>query len=419
MGALGGVSIPELYLQNVTKIFGSNAYEALKLLDQGLTKEEVEARTRTTVGVYRASFQVERGQTFVIMGLSGSGKSTLLRCINRIHEPTAGKIHIGDTEITALRRNDLQSVRRKKVAMVFQRFALFPHRSVAENVAYGLEVQGVPKQERLEKAHEVLSLVGLEGWADRRPDELSGGMQQRVGIARALAVDPDILLMDEAFSALDPLIRKEMQDELISLQERMQKTIVFVTHDLDEALKLGDQIAVMRAGRIEQIGTPEQIISQPATDYVASFTAGVDRSRVLTAGSVMKPAEPVLRQNHGPKTALDRMRRYGISGMFMVGPNGRLLGYLSADAAKEGASRGEELAEPLLDTNVATVHIDASLKDAIAAGNGKAWPLAVVDDEYRLRGVLVKGAILGALADDDISHTQRDSAEGGDDYAAV
>lgn len=397
------IAIPELHLQGVSKVFGPKPSEALRLMNEGFNKEEAEARTRATIGVYQASFTVERGETFVIMGLSGSGKSTLLRCINRIHEPTAGTIHIGDTEVTALSWKELQKLRRTKIAMVFQRFALFPHRSVIENVAYGLEVQGVPRPERLRKAYEVLEMVGLHAWADRRPDELSGGMQQRVGIARALAVDPDILLMDEAFSALDPLIRREMQDELIALQERMQKTIIFVTHDLDEALKLGDKIAVMRAGRIEQIGTPEEIISNPATEYVASFTAGIDRSKVLTVGAIMKPADPVLRPNHGPKTALERMRRYGISGIFMTEPDGTLLGYLSAEAAQEGARQGEQLALPLITKEVTAVHVDASLNEAISIGNGESWPLAVVDDEYRLRGVLVKGAILAALTSDEAS----------------
>ncbi len=245
--------------------------------------------------------------------------------------------------------------------MVFQRFALFPHRTVIGNVEYGLEIRGVPARERRERALQVLELVGLAGWENRRPDELSGGMQQRVGLARALAVDPDILLMDEAFSALDPLIKREMQDELLTLQSRMQKTIVFITHDLDEALKLGDRIAVLRDGRIEQIGTPEEIISRPASDYVAAFTAGVDRSKVLTASSVMMPPDPVIRPKDGPHAALQRMRRHGISSIFMVDNDGKLLGLVSASDARAAADRGESSLINVLNKDVSTVHEDDAL----------------------------------------------------------
>lgn len=395
---VGVAFISELQVQNISKVFGPRATDALKFMNEGLTKEEAEERTRATIGVHNASFTVKRGETFVIMGLSGSGKSTLLRCLNRIHEPNAGTVHIQGTDVTALPWKDLQHFRREKISMVFQRFALFPHRTVLSNVAYGLEVRGIGQKEREEKARDILSMVGLEGWEDRRPDELSGGMQQRVGIARALAVDPDILLMDEAFSALDPLIRREMQNELIALQDRMQKTIIFVTHDLDEALKLGDRIAVMRAGQIEQIGTPEEIISQPATEYVAAFTAGIDRSKVLTAGAVMKSADPVLRPKDGPKTALKLMRRAGISSIFMVERSGKLLGLLTADAAREASKQNQTDLTTIIDRSVTTVHEDESLSNVVTHSAADTWPLAVVDDENKLKGVLVKGAILAELA---------------------
>lgn len=363
-----------------------------------MTKKEVEKRTGATVGVYDASFEVQRGEFFVIMGLSGSGKSTLLRCINRIHDPTAGSVTISGTDITKLDRKGLERIRRDKFGMVFQRFALFPHRTVAGNVEYGLEIRGVGPKERMARVREVLKLVGLSGWEDRRPDELSGGMQQRVGLARALAVDPDILLMDEAFSALDPLIKREMQDELLALQARLQMTIVFITHDLDEALKLGDRIAILKDGRIEQIGTPEEIISDPASEYVAAFTAGVDRSKILTASSVMMPPDPVIRPKDGPHTALQHMRRHGISSIFMVDTEGKLLGLVLAADARAAADRGESSLMDSMRRDVAAVHVDDALKDVISVGNDISWPLAVVDDQGRLCGVLVKGAILAALS---------------------
>ena len=392
-------------------MFGPKAKEALALLKSGLPKEEVEARTGATVGVHDASFQVRRGEIFVVMGLSGSGKSTLLRCINRLHDPTAGTVIVGGVDVTRLDRKGLQELRRKKFGMVFQRFALFPHRSVRANVEYGLEVKGVPPKERAARAEEMLELVGLAGWGDRRPDELSGGMQQRVGLARALAADPDILLMDEAFSALDPLIKREMQDELLSLQSQMMKTIIFITHDLDEALKLGDRIAVMRAGRIVQVGTPEEIISRPANEYVAAFTSGVDRSKVLTAGSVMKAADPVIRPKDGPNSALQRMRRHGISSIFMVENDGRLIGLVHAADARKAADRGATSLVEWVKRDLPAVGEHDSLRDAIRVGAQENWPLPVVDERGRLRGVLVKGAILSALAEEAAAPQENEAPE--------
>ncbi|WP_406166824.1 glycine betaine/L-proline ABC transporter ATP-binding protein [Streptomyces sp. NBC_00996] len=258
----------------------------MERLRQGADREELRA-DGTTAAVIDASFTVEPGQIFVVMGLSGSGKSTLLRMLNGLLEPTAGQVRFDGQDLTALSARELREVRSKKISMVFQHFALFPHRSVLENAAYGLEVQGVPSAERRERATKALELAGLAGWEKSWPDELSGGMQQRVGLARALATYADLLLMDESFSALDPLIRRDMQDQLIELQKKLKKTIVFITHDLNEAMRLGDRIAVMRDGRIVQIGSAEDILVRPANDYVASFTRDVDRSRGLTAGAVM------------------------------------------------------------------------------------------------------------------------------------
>ncbi|WP_367132088.1 MULTISPECIES: quaternary amine ABC transporter ATP-binding protein [Streptomyces] len=275
-----------LQAEHLYKVFGRRPEAAVKRLESGADRDELRA-DGTTAAVIDASFEVEAGQIFVVMGLSGSGKSTLLRMLNGLLEPTAGRVLFDGQDLTALAPRDLRTVRSRKISMVFQHFALFPHRSVLENAAYGLEVQGVPRAERDERAAEALELAGLKGWETSWPDELSGGMQQRVGLARALATDADLLLMDESFSALDPLIRRDMQDQLLDLQTRLKKTIVFITHDLNEAMRLGDRIAVMRDGRIVQNGTAEDILVRPANDYVASFIQDVDRSRVLTAGSIM------------------------------------------------------------------------------------------------------------------------------------
>ncbi|MFI9153335.1 glycine betaine/L-proline ABC transporter ATP-binding protein [Streptomyces sp. NPDC053367] len=275
-----------LEADHLYKVFGRRPDEAVERLRQGADREELRA-DGTTAAVIDASFTVDEGRIFVVMGLSGSGKSTLLRMLNGLLEPTAGHVRVDGQDLTALGARELREVRSKKISMVFQHFALFPHRSVLDNAAYGLAVQGVPRAERERRAAEALGLCGLAGWEKSWPDELSGGMQQRVGLARALATDADLLLMDESFSALDPLIRRDMQDQLLTLQRTLRKTIVFITHDLNEAMRLGDRIAVMRDGRIVQNGTAEDILLRPANDYVASFIQDVDRSRVLTAGALM------------------------------------------------------------------------------------------------------------------------------------
>ncbi|MEU6283540.1 betaine/proline/choline family ABC transporter ATP-binding protein [Streptomyces sp. NPDC047028] len=275
-----------LAAEHLYKVFGRRPDEAVDRLRKGADREELRA-DGTTAAVIDASFDVAAGEIFVVMGLSGSGKSTLLRMLNGLLEPTDGQVRYDGEDLTALNDRDLRALRSKKISMVFQHFALFPHRSVRDNAAYGLEVQGVPRAERVRRADEALALCGLAGWEKSWPDELSGGMQQRVGLARALATDADVLLMDESFSALDPLIRRDMQDQLLELQKTLKKTIVFITHDLNEAMRLGDRIAVMRDGRIVQTGTAEDILLRPEGDYVASFIQDVDRSRVLTAGAVM------------------------------------------------------------------------------------------------------------------------------------
>ena len=280
-----------LSVDHVWKVFGAEPDKAIRLAESGSTRSEILGSTGCTVGVRDVSFDVKRGETFVVMGLSGSGKSTLIRCAARLNDPTKGKVLLDGEDLTTMNEDQLRQVRRHKMSMVFQHFGLFPHRRVIENVAYGLEVQGVEKTERHERAMTVIEIVGLKGWEHHFPQQLSGGMQQRVGLARALAVDPELLFFDEPFSALDPLIRRDMQDELIRLQETLQRTIVFITHDFAEAIKLGDRIAIMKDGSFDQVGTAAELITHPATDYVREFTKEIPKAKVLTAATVMKAGE--------------------------------------------------------------------------------------------------------------------------------
>lgn len=388
--------MPKIQVEKLTKIFGRQPQRALQALQQGKGKQEIHKETGLTVGVNQASFEVQAGEIFVIMGLSGSGKSTLVRLLNRLIEPTDGHILIDGQDIVKMNTEELQEVRRKKLGMVFQKFALFPHRTVLENAAYGLEVQKVPKAEREKKAKESLALVGLAGWENSFPDQLSGGMQQRVGLARALANDPDVLLMDEAFSALDPLIRKDMQDELLELQSTMQKTIIFITHDLDEALKIGDRIALMKDGAVVQIGSPEEILTNPANEYVERFVEDVDRSKILSAENVMKRAETIT-LDKGPRVALQLMRERGVSTLYVVDKRKMLLGVLTADAVNE-AKNGNLTLEEVLRKDVPTVGPQTLLNelfDLVAFSN---VPVAVTEEQGRLLGVIVKGSVLGGLA---------------------
>ncbi|MFD4138439.1 glycine betaine/L-proline ABC transporter ATP-binding protein [Streptomyces sp. NPDC058572] len=355
------VYVSRLQAEHLYKVFGRRPDEAVTRLEGGAGRDELRA-DGTTAAVIDASFTVEPGQIFVVMGLSGSGKSTLLRMLNGLLEPTAGRVLYDGRDLTALGARDLREVRSKRISMVFQHFALFPHRSVLENAGYGLEVQGVPREERARRAAEALELVGLAGWENSWPDELSGGMQQRVGLARALATDADLLLMDESFSALDPLIRRDMQDQLLHLQKRLKKTIVFITHDLNEAMRLGDSIAVMRDGRIVQLGTAEDILVTPADDYVASFTQDVDRSRVLTAGAIMADPETV----YGTRT----------------------------DSGKVLRSAADVLAAAPATVTERTPVIELFTP---CADSGHA--VAVVDDEGELTGVVPRGRLLAVLGE--------------------
>ncbi|RBP46824.1 glycine betaine/L-proline ABC transporter ATP-binding protein ProV [Garciella nitratireducens] len=393
-------------VKNLSKIFGKNPQLALKLLEQGKNKDQILKETGMTVGVDRASFEVNSGEIFVIMGLSGSGKSTLIRLINRIIEPTAGSVLIDGEDLSKMNKEQLRETRRKKISMVFQHFGLFPHRTILENTGYGLEIQGIEKEEIRKKSMEALKLVGLAGYEDQYPDQLSGGMQQRVGLARALANDPDILLMDEAFSALDPLIRKEMQDELLDLQSSMQKTIIFITHDLDEALKLGDRIAIMKDGVIVQIGTSEEIMTNPANDYVKKFVEDVDRSKVFSAQHVMKRPETIDIEKHGPRVALQRMRQAGISSVYVVNKKHELLGVVTADAASEAVKKGNKNLKDIIDTNVPIVDPELSLSDLFEIVYDAPVPVAVVEEKI-LKGIIVRGAVLAALAGNEVNNDDK------------
>ncbi|WP_031385552.1 quaternary amine ABC transporter ATP-binding protein [Desulfonatronum thiodismutans] len=391
---------PKIRVEHLTKIFGSNSKEALKLLQSGVGKDKILEKTGCGVGVADASFTVAAGEIVVVMGLSGSGKSTLVRCINRLIEPTAGKILIDDQDITTLSMNELRQVRLTKLGMVFQNFALFPHRTVCQNAEYGLEIQGMDPAKRRDKAMIALEQVGLKGWEDYYPVNLSGGMQQRVGLARALALDPDILLMDEAFSALDPLIRGDMQDELINLQSKMQKTILFISHDLDEALKLGDRIVLMKDGAIVQIGTAEQILTNPANEYVSRFVENVDITKVLTAESVViKPKAVVFLAAHGPKSALRFMQKQGLSQIFVHDEKHKVIGYVTADEASEASKRGETELHHIMQTDFVSVPPDTPAADLIPIMANLPHPLPVVSADGRLMGVIIRGSLLAALAE--------------------
>jgi len=388
---------PAIRVRGLYKIFGRNPGAILKRVQAGESKDEILKSTGHTLALADVNFEVLPGEIFIVMGLSGSGKSTLVRCLNRLITPTAGEIWIGNSNVAALKPRELRHLRMKKMAMVFQGFGLFPHRTVLDNAAFGLEVAGVKREERYRRALEVLEVVGLKGWADAYPDQLSGGMQQRVGLARALAPDPDILLMDEPFSALDPLIRREMQDELLDLQDRLNKTIVFITHDLDEALKLGNRIAIMKDGRIVQIGKPEQILMEPADDYVASFIGDVDRSKVLHAGDVMMRPDALVRIDHTPRIALRKMEQEGLSSVFVVGPGRKLAGIVTLDDAIAAANREEENLEHLLLDDFPTTGPDTPLQDLIPVAARTRFPIAVIDQDRRLLGIIVRVTILRAL----------------------
>ncbi|MEU1513216.1 glycine betaine/L-proline ABC transporter ATP-binding protein [Streptomyces sp. NPDC005811] len=379
------------------KVFGKRADRGVARLREGATREELRA-DGITAAVIDASFEVREGEIFVVMGLSGSGKSTLIRMVNGLLEPTAGELLVYGEDVVTMNQQQLRRMRREKVSMVFQHFALFPHRTVGENAAYGLAVQGTAKDEQERRAKEALRLVGLKGWEDSLPGQLSGGMRQRVGLARALAAGTDILLMDEAFSALDPLIKREMQDQLIELQHKLGKTILFITHDLNEAMRLGDRIAMMRDGRIVQVGTAEQILNNPANEFVAQFVLDVDRTRVLTAGAVMTPPVALVGSEQGPRSVQKLMSDHQTARLFVVDREKRLCGAVDEEAIVRAVRDGDETLDGALDDQVVSVPENARLSDLLALSADTPKALAVVDDERRVVGVLARVTLLNALS---------------------
>ncbi len=384
-------------LDGLWKIFGHNVEQVLNSDLCTSTREVILEETGCVVAVRDVSFKVNRGELFVIMGLSGSGKSTLIRCIIRLVEPTAGKIIINGADICSYDGKQLVAFRRNSVGMVFQHFGLFPHRSVIDNVSYGLKMKGISRAERYNKAREVIEMVGLKGWEDNYPDTLSGGMQQRVGIARALANDPDILLMDEPFSGLDPLIRRQMQDELIELQAELQKTILFVTHDLDEALKLGSRIAIMKDGEIIQIGIPEEVVTTPIDDYVREFVQDASPAKVLTAGSIMTEPGNLVYDWQGPKTAIHGLTTAKIDYAFVVSRGRKYLGLITTKNLRDLINKQNKTIKDVLETDVQPCTPDTLLEDLFGLAVSTKYPIPVVDDKGKLVGEIDNDVILGSM----------------------
>ena len=389
-------------VNSLWKVFGNNPERVMTPGYADRTKAEIQEELGCVVALHGVNFDVLRGETFVVMGLSGSGKSTLIRCLIRLIEPTAGEIRIDDQNLLQYSERELTEFRRHKSAMVFQHFGLLPHRTILDNAAWGLEVQGINKKERHDRARESLELVGLKGWEDAYTTELSGGMQQRAGLARALTVNPEILLMDEPFSALDPLIRREMQDELVNLQQQIQKTIIFITHDLDEALKLGSRIAIMRDGKIIQLGVPEDIVENPADEYVQEFIRDVSKTKVLGAGSIMQEPRSTVFGSQGPDTALQVMQNNNIRYAFVLDSVSNLMGVVTVDQAASAAQRGvaslQDLDYP--DSSICPrVSTSTPIDDLIPLAAETECPISVVDNEGRLLGVIPRTTLLWSLAE--------------------
>jgi glycine betaine/proline transport system ATP-binding protein len=390
--------VSKISIRNVYKVFGRHPRRAIELLKSGLTRDEVRRQQDLTVAVNDVSFDIREGELFVVMGLSGSGKSTLVRMINRLHEPTAGVVEVDGRDVVRLNDKDLRDLRMRKISMVFQHFALFPHKKVWENAAYGLQVRGLSEDRRRDRAAVALERVGLAKWAESYPGELSGGMKQRVGLARGLATEADVLLMDEPFSALDPLIRRDMQNLLLDLEQDLKRTVVFITHDLNEAMRLGDRIAVLKDGEIVQVGTGGDIIANPASDYVADFVSDVDRTRVLTAGEIMAEPGATCSPEDETRIVLDRLKELQVSSLYAVDEHGRVAGIARNERLAEALRRGGGPTKDALDQAYPRVASDAYLVELSRLAAREEAPIAVTDGGGRLVGVVTRAALLSALA---------------------
>ena len=402
--------------ENLSKIFGRRTRQALEMRRSGQSKAEVEKETGATIGVYDAGFEVYQGEIFVIIGLSGSGKSTLLRLVNRLIDPTEGELLIDGENLSDMSMKKVRELRRKKMGMVFQHFGLLPNRTVLSNVAFGLEVQGTSVTERNEKGMEALEMVGLDGQENKQITELSGGMKQRVGLARALATEQEILLMDEPFSALDPLIRRDMQNLFLDIQGEIQRTVIFVTHDLDEALRLGHRVAIMKDGEIVQVRDPEEILTNPANEYVERFIEDVDYAKVRHVEAVMVEPKEVAYESEGPHVVLRRMRQAGLSSIFVVDSERHPVGVCEVEDVARLSERGENSLEGAVDPSPKSVPRDTPLREVLPMFVESNAPIAVVGEQGRLEGVVVRGSLIAGLT----TGTEEDpEPDGGSDDESV
>lgn len=387
---------PKLNVKGLSKLYGSDKKKALELKNKGLSKDEIYKKTGVTIALWDVTLDVKPGEIFVIIGLSGSGKSTLVRCFNRLNKPTSGQIFYDDKDIGKFNKEELNDFRREKISMVFQQFGLMSHRNVLENVEYGLEIKGISKEERRAKAQEMISMVGLEGYDNEPITSLSGGMMQRVGIARALANDPEILLMDEPFSALDPLVRKDMQFELLTIQKKLDKTIIFITHDINEAFKLGDRVAIMRDGELVQVATPEEMSENPADDYVKQFIDSADKTQVISVRNVMITPNSIVRLKDSLNLAIKTMRANGVSSAYVVGEKMRLEGVVTIDDALQGNKDGLTISDILI-KDINTTSPDTLLTDIMSVATKTPYPIAVVDEDNSLKGIVSKVHVLSSM----------------------
>lgn len=385
-----------LSVKNLYKLYGSDRNKAIKLKEQGLDKNEIYKKTGVTLALWDVSLDIKKGEIFVIIGLSGSGKSTLVRCFNMLNKPSKGQILFNGNDINTFNKKDLNDYRRNKISMVFQNFGLMSHRNVLGNIEYGLEIKGISKEERTKKAKEMLSMVGLEGYENEPITSLSGGMKQRVGIARALANDPEILLMDEPFSALDPLVRQDMQFELLSIQRKLDKTIVFITHDINEAFKIGDRVAIMKDGEVIQIATPEEMSANPANDYVKRFIDSADKTQVISVKNVMTPPNSIVRIKDNPSFAIKTMKNNKVSSAYVVEEKMKVKGVITIDAALKAHKEGLPISEVLI-KDISTTTPDTLLSDIIPIAAETKYPIVVVNKDKSLKGIVTKADVLSSI----------------------